>query len=64
MALAQSDVAGFLKMLREMGVEQFELEGAFKVSFFSEDHEDPADAKDAVGFMADQNVELSDDEDA
>ncbi len=61
MALAQNEVASFLKMLREMGVEQFELEGAFKVSFFSEEHEEPADTKDAMGFMADNNLELEED---
>lgn len=61
MALAQNEVAAFLKMLREMGVEQFELEGAFKVSFFSEEHEDPGETKDAVGFAVDNNLELEED---
>lgn len=64
MALAQNEVAAFLQMLRSMKVEQFELEGAFKVSFFSEEHEEPDETKDAVGFMADQNVEVYEDEDA
>ena len=54
----------YLQLLRAAKVEQFELDGVFKVSFFSEEIEGPAEMQPAVGFMADQNAYSLDEDDA
>ena len=52
----------YLQLLRAAKVEQFELDGVFKVSFFSEEIEGPAEMQPAVGFMADNNYLLDEDD--